>query len=167
MSDIVPIDQKIDALELAMLSCPDALIDMPLVHRFVPGAYVREIFIPAGTLTTSKIHKTEHVYIVLTGKVSVFIDGVGVQHITAPYVGVTKPGTRRVLYIHEDCRWITFHPTPDNETDLEVLENRLIERRELPDGSTANEHYKRLLAEQDELHLLAALEPQEDYGGAP
>lgn len=149
---------KIDALELAMLNVPASLVDMPLVHRFVPGAYVREIHMKAGTLLTSKTHKTEHLYVVLTGRVSVFVPEVGVQHITAPYIGVTKPGTRRVLYIHEDCRWVTFHPTPDNETDLEVLEDRLIERRELPDGKTVFEYY------QEQLKQLPV---QEDYIGAP
>lgn len=152
------VDQKIDALELAMLEHPAALVDMPLVHRFVPGMYAREIFMKAGTLLTSKTHKTEHLYVVLTGRVSVYIDGVGVEHITAPHVGITKPGTRRVLYIHEDCRWVTFHPTPDNETDLTVLEDRLIERRELPNGKTVFDYWQEQLKQ---------LPPQEDYIGAP
>ena len=31
--------------------------------------------------------------------------------LTAWHHGITYPGTRRVLFIHEDCRWTTFHPT--------------------------------------------------------
>lgn len=159
MSDLVLLSDnqaRIDALEQAMLAIPTALVDLPLKHHFAPGAYVREIFMKAGTLLTSKIHKTEHMYVVLTGKVSVFIDGVGVQHIEAPYIGRTLPGTRRILYIHEDCRWITFHPT--EETDLTVIETNLIEPRELPDGLTAYQHYAT---------LLSAATPQLDYTGAP
>jgi hypothetical protein len=66
---------------------------------------------PAGTLLTSKIHKTEHPFIVSKGKLNVFLNG-EMQYIEAPYSGVTKPGTRRVIYILEDCIWTTFHPLP-------------------------------------------------------
>ena len=99
-------------------------IETPLQHRFTPGIYCREIFMPKGTFVISKVHKTEHPYVITQGKVSVWIEGVGVQKIEAPHHGVTKPGTRRMIYIHEDCRWATFHAS--NETDVEKLENDLI-----------------------------------------
>lgn len=87
------------------------LVECPLVHRFTKGLYAREVFMPAGTMLTSKIHKTEHQFIVSKGKVNVIIDD-EVQHIEAPFHGFTKPGARRVLYILEDCVWTTFHPLP-------------------------------------------------------
>jgi hypothetical protein len=101
----------IDALEVAMLSSPDFIpIDLPLEHRFTPGLYIRTIFMPAGTLLTSKIHKTEHPFCVTKGVVDVFDDDNGPVRITAPHMGVTKPGTRRVLRIIEDTVWTTYHP---------------------------------------------------------
>ena len=54
-------DEKIDELEAVMLE-NFPIIDCPLVHRFTEGLYVREIFMPAGSLITSKIHKTQHQY---------------------------------------------------------------------------------------------------------
>ncbi len=169
-----PAHLGLDALEVAMLAGGlGEVVDMPLVHRFTPGLYAREIFMRAGTLATSKIHTTEHPYVVISGRASVFIPGEGVVvHIEAPHVGITKPGTRRLLYMHEDTRWITFHPlsaeereaqkrgAPDEEL-LTMLEARIIERRELSDGSTINDHYRELLGH------LAALPGQDDYGGAP
>lgn len=155
----VDIHQRLDSLELAMLQGGEA-VDLPLVHRFTPGLYAREIFMPAGTLLTSKIHKTEHPYVVLSGRVSVYIPDKGVEHIEAPYVGVTEPLTRRVLYIHEDCRWVTFHPNPEDET-VEEIEERIIERRELPSGETTHELYL------DALDAMGLLTGQADYGGAP
>lgn len=137
--------RKLDRLELGMLTQAPA-VDLPLVHRFTPGLYVREIFMPAGTLCTSKIHKTEHPFVITKGRVSVYIPGVGVEHFQAPHFGITKPGTRRVLYIHEDCTWITFHPNPTDDEDLTVMEERLIERRELPSGQTAYELYQTALS---------------------
>lgn len=99
-------------------------VECPVKHTFTPGMYGREIFMPKGTLISSKIHKTEHQYVVVSGEVSVWIEGIGIERIKAPYFGVTKPGTRRALFIHEDCVWKTFHPTV--ETDLEKVEAELI-----------------------------------------
>lgn len=149
----------IDALELAMLAQPKLLGELPVEHTFTDGLYARRIFMPAGSFLTSKIHKTEHPYVIMSGRVSVFVPGVGVQHLKAPHFGITKPGTRRVLYIHEDTVWITFHVNPDNET-VEEIENRIIERRELSDGRTINEHYMELLEGNN-------LPEQLDYQGAP
>jgi hypothetical protein len=99
----------IDEAEAILVQLPK--VECPLKHSFTPGLYIREIFMPAGTLLTSKIHKTEHPFIVSKGKLNVFLDG-EMQYIEAPYMGVTKPGTRRVIYILEDCIWTTFHPLP-------------------------------------------------------
>jgi hypothetical protein len=137
--------EQFDSLEKRMLSEFPA-VDLPLIHRFTPGLYVREIFMPAGTLCTSKIHKTEHPYVVLTGKALVLIPGQGVELIEAGKVGITQPGTRRLLAILEDCRWLTFHPIEEEEQgDLQMIEDRIIERRELADGQTIFEHYQELL----------------------
>ena len=99
----------------------DAL--MPLNHTFMDKQYMREIFMPAGTLLTSKIHKVEHPFFVMTGKCSVRTEE-GWEYIEAPYVGVTKAGTKRILYIHEDCNWVTVHPT--DQKDLKAIENEII-----------------------------------------
>lgn len=96
-----------------------------LTHRFTPGLYIREIFMPAGSMLTSKIHKTEHPYVISSGVVSVWSENDGFQKITGPYTGITKPGTRRLLYIHEDTTWTTFHPT--NKTDVAMIEADIIE----------------------------------------
>lgn len=150
-------DQRIDELETSLLDSGLPVVDLPLVHRFTPGLYAREIFMPAGTLLTSKIHKTEHPYVVISGRVSVYIPGEGVVHLEAGHVGITKPNTRRVLYIHEDCRWITFHPiAPEEAGDVNMIEARIIERRELADGSTANDRYRALLEEAVSAGLLPA-----------
>jgi hypothetical protein len=95
----------------------------PLKHIFVDGAYVREIFMPKGMLITSKIHKILHPYFVMKGKCSVLTED-GPVLIHAPFYGVTKPGTKRLLFIHEDTTWVTVHVT--RETDLEAIEEQII-----------------------------------------
>ena len=122
-------DYRVDELEAAMVENLE-LIDCPLSHVFTNGLYTREIFMPAGSLVTSKIHKTEHPYVVSKGKLLVCIDKGEWVEIEAPHMGVTKPGTRRILYILEDTVWTTFHPNPDNVTDLEEIEDLLIEEHD-------------------------------------
>lgn len=95
----------------------------PLKHTFVDGAYVREIFMPKGTLITSKIHKICHPYFIMKGDCSVLTEE-GVVRIKAPHQGITQAGTKRLIYVHEDCVWITVHVT--KETDLEKIEEEII-----------------------------------------
>ena len=119
--------KKVDAMQYAMEQMPQT--ECPITNRFTPGLYIRECFVPKGTLIVSKIHKTEHPYIISKGDISVWIEGVGAVRLKAPHTGVTKPGTRRVLFAHEDTIWTTFHPS--DETDLEKLEALLIEPRDV------------------------------------
>jgi hypothetical protein len=102
---------------------PEYLAVCPLTHTFVDGLYVRQIFMPKGMLFVTKIHKKNHPYFVLQGDVSVLTEE-GIKHIKAPYSGVTKIGTKRIIYTHADTIWITVHKT--DETDLEKIENEVI-----------------------------------------
>ena len=102
-------DELVDKLEAIIMEFPDELIEAPLLHLFTDGMYIREIYMPAGSLWTSKIHKTEHPFVVSLGEVAVSIDASEWENIKAPYTGITSPGTRRILYIIKDCIWTTFH----------------------------------------------------------
>ena len=139
-------DSQIDELELAMVENLE-LIDCPLVHRFTDGMYIREIFMPKGSLITSKIHLTEHPFTISKGSALVCIDGNDWQLFEAPYTGVTKTGTRRVLYITEDCVWTTYHLNSDNQQDVNKIEERIIEKHtnELLDYNKINELKNQLL----------------------
>lgn len=122
MTEEVKSISRLDQVEAMMMELPK--VDCPLEHRFTPGLYSRTIFMPAGSLATSRIHKTEHQYIVSAGTVMVKINEDEWETISAPYIGTTKPGTRRLLFILEDCLWTTFHPVgivPEDESEYEVL----------------------------------------------
>ncbi len=122
------ISRKVDQLEAKMKAMPPA--DCPTNHVFTKGLYTRTIFMPAGTLIVSKIHKTQHTFFVLQGTALVWTEKAGVVEIAAPFVGVTEPGTRRVLYIKEDSVWATAHANPDDE-NLEQIEARIIEPHDI------------------------------------
>ena len=73
MNDIAEKDAVRDTILLVedmILKAPGAMKGdcFPLKHKFVDGAYVREIFMPKGAFVVSKIHKFKHPYFILKGK---------------------------------------------------------------------------------------------------
>jgi hypothetical protein len=121
-----PAQAKVESLIDMMKGLP-TVIEMPLVHRFTPGMYIREIHMPKGALVVSRIHRTEHPYVISKGRVVVWVENVGMVRLQAPYTGITQPGTRRVLYILEDCIWTTFHATDKTNPD-EIVNDVTYER---------------------------------------
>ncbi len=125
------LNQRIDELEKAMVdNFPVA--EGELTHRFFNGFYIREFFMKAGQLWTSKIHKTRHPFVIQDGVVSVWINGIETMIIATKensYEGITEVGTRRVLYCHTDVRWFTFHLINDGES-VEQIEERIIEKHD-------------------------------------
>lgn len=104
----------------------------PVVHKFGDGLYIRQMTAPAGMVNVSKLHKTTHPFFILTGSFTVATPDGPVKYI-APAWGITKAGTKRGVYFHEDTTWITVHAT--EETDLGKIEDEVIARTydELPD----------------------------------
>jgi len=140
-----PLKAMIDKMlefESVLGSMPGAKFDddaCPLKHTFTDGLYIREMRAPKGMLNVSKLHKTTHPYFILKGEFSVLTEN-GMKRIKAPYTGITKAGTKRIVYFHEDTTWITVHPNPNNETDLEKIEDELIAKNyeELPENIREN-----------------------------
>lgn len=97
--------------------------EMPLRHYFTDGAYARELTMPTGVIVVGKIHKHAHLNFITKGKVAVLTE-FGEEVYTAPHTFVSKPGTKRVVYILEETVWTTVHVTP--ETDLEKIEDYVI-----------------------------------------
>jgi len=117
-----PDQQMIDDLEARLIQFPQ--VDLKVVHRFTPGLYIRETHAPAGMIFTSKIHLKEHPFVIAKGVCHVWMDGSGWVRQVAPFVGITKPLTRRVVFTEEDTVCITFHPT--TKTTLEEVEAEII-----------------------------------------
>ena len=95
----------------------------PVVHTFTDGQYIREIFNPAGEIIVTGIHSIQHPFFLLVGEMSI-ISKEGESKIKAPYYGITEVGTKRIIYAHTDCLFVTVHVT--NETDLEKIEEEVI-----------------------------------------
>ncbi len=94
-------------------------------HHFADGMYCRTIKTPADVTVVGKVHKREHLYVVVSGTVRVTQgDGEPVE-VTGPCVVVGKPGTKRAVYSVTDSVRLTVHRT--DQTDLAEIEAELLE----------------------------------------
>lgn len=122
---------KIVMLEDAMKRVPCAL-DMDafnvgkINHHFGTGIYGRELFIPAGNIVVSKIHKGKTFNVIAKGKISVICPTNGFNTYEGPYCFVSDELTKRVVIAHEDTLWITSHGT--NATNLDEVESEIISK---------------------------------------
>ena len=112
----------------------------PVKHSFADGCYIREIFNPAGELLVTKIHKKEHPFFLMKGKMSILTED-GVKHVQAPHHGITKPGTKRIIYTHTDCVFVTVHAT--DKTDVAEIEKEVI-ANDFNDPAISLEEFKQL-----------------------
>jgi quercetin dioxygenase-like cupin family protein len=87
--------------------------------------YVRQLFLPKGTRLVGKMHAQENFFLLLSGDMTIWSTE-GRKRVGAGFMAVTKPGDKRVGYAHEDSVCLNFHPNPDDETDLILLEQRYI-----------------------------------------
>ncbi len=96
----------------------------PVQHHLAPGAYGREMTLPAGLVVVGKIHKHAHINVISKGRVQVFTEQDGVLELAAPCTFVSSPGTKRVVHVLEETVWTTVHVT--DKTDLAEIEREVI-----------------------------------------
>jgi len=120
----------------------------PVKHSFAGGCYIREIYNPANELIITKIHKKEHPFFLMKGEMSILTED-GIQHIKAPYQGITKVGTKRAIYTHEECIFITVHAT--DKTSIEDVEEEVVctKYEDLPEGCDALDILKKINLKQE------------------
>ena len=120
MNDVVTQD-SIYQLQEIMKDFPKA--DVVTRHHFSDGMYAREMVMPPGSIVVGALHKTKHLFTVVSGECEVS-STTERETITAPYLGETIPGTKRVIYSETGCTWIAFYPT--HLTDIDELEAAII-----------------------------------------
>lgn len=114
---------NVEHIEAAMLQ--EAQVDCPVMHRFGPGIYIREVFMPAGTLAIGHKQTTVHLNVFIKGRVTVINEDGSTTDLVAPMTFVGQPG-RKIGYVHEDVLWQNVYAT--SETNVEALEATFIEK---------------------------------------
>jgi hypothetical protein len=124
------VDDRILQMEAAMLALPQP--DMPLHEEVTPGLYRRERHVPANIFFTSETHKADHFFEHVLGSMLIWTKESGWQKMDAPFRGVTKAGTKRIVFTLDYVVFVTYHPNPDNLTDTKELHNMIFEKYENP-----------------------------------
>lgn len=114
--------ESIESLEQSMAGMPQ--LEIETKHYFAHGTYTREVFLPAGTVLTGKIHRHSCINIISTGKILVATDE-GEYEIEAPHTFVSGPNVKKAGYVLENTVWINVHPW-QGEPDLAKIEQELI-----------------------------------------
>lgn len=118
----IPSREQIEALQVEVLKLPQA--EPITTHRFADGMYCREVFRKEGTLVVGKVHKKEHLFMLIQGVMTLWTEQ-GMKTVEAPFIWVSSPGTKRVTYAHSDCIAVTVHQV--SSRDLEKIEAELVE----------------------------------------
>ena len=119
--------EKITQFEQAVVQHPSKIEDVdevnPLRHSFADGQYIRQMSNPAGVFIVTKIHNKNHPFFLMEGEMTIFSED-GLERIFAPYQGITKAGTKRAMYTHTECIFITVHAT--DKLNIDDVEDEVI-----------------------------------------
>jgi len=78
-----------------------------------------------GSAVIGKIHKSPHIWFLLSGSLSVATE-TSSEDYEAPCYVEAPAGSKRVIFAHEDSVWVNVYPNPTNIKDLEKLEETII-----------------------------------------
>lgn len=118
-----PTPEAIEAFARELAQRPQ--VDLPPRHFFAKGMYGRWLEIPAGVEAVGKVHRHEHLVMLMTGTAAINTDR-GMELITGPHVWTSQPGAQRALKAVTDCVFFTCHLNPSDTTDLAALEAEII-----------------------------------------
>jgi hypothetical protein len=110
-----------DLIAEKMMEFPQATV--PVNHYFSPGVYVREVKMPKGSLIMGHHHLHTHLNSVITGSFLFCGDDGSTSRVDAPKVFVAPPGLK-ILYILEDCIFQNIYANPEDEQDIDKLEDK-------------------------------------------
>jgi quercetin dioxygenase-like cupin family protein len=87
-----------------------------VIHHWATGLYSKEMRIPAGAMLGKHVHDFDHFSFLLSGSVSVSVDGEASVH-TAPALLVIEAGKEHVIRALTDTVWHCTHATTETDPD--------------------------------------------------
>ena len=115
----LPKREQIASFIADLLAAATDHIEFEVKHSFAPGLYIREMFIPKGSVIVGRVHREECVNICPMGDIDI-VSEAGDMRVVAPFTAVSAPGTQKLGFAHEDTIWVNVFRT--DETDIERLE---------------------------------------------
>lgn len=126
-------EEKVEKIGIQMLAMEQ--VDCPVIHRFGPGIYIREMQLAANSFIIGHVHKQEHLNVLLKGSCTLLKGDGTVVECKAPMI-FTAPAGRKVARVHEDMVWLNIYST--NEKDVEKLEEMFLDKGASPWDNAEN-----------------------------
>ena len=94
-------------------------------HTFADGIYVRQMTIAKDEMIIGAIHKHLHVWILLSGHITVLTNG-ELKEYKAPCTVLSEPGVKRIIYGNEESIFTNVHKNPTNTEDIKEFEKQIV-----------------------------------------
>ena len=94
-------------------------------HTFADGIYVRQMTIAKDEMIIGAIHKHLHVWILLSGCITVLTNG-ELKEYKAPCTVLSEPGVKRIIFGNEESIFTNVHKNPTNTEDIKELEKQIV-----------------------------------------
>lgn len=117
------IDDFAQAIEIAKQNGELQTTETPLTHYHTEELYGRRIVVPSGAVFTTRVHKSDHISIMLRGHITIVDQDGNKVDVVAPDAFVTRKGTHRIVYVHDEVEFMTVHAC--TEQDDEKVEDLL------------------------------------------
>lgn len=112
----------VETFKQELMKLPQVPLDT--LHFFADGMYCRVLLLRAGTALVGAVHRKEHFFMVMRGRL-VVNSGEGPVVLDAPRILTCQPGTQRAGYALTDVMCLTVHRT--DKTDLAEAEADIAE----------------------------------------
>lgn len=99
-------------------------VELEYEHLHAPGVYGRIMKAPAGTVVVGKAHRTDHLCVLLKGRLLVTDENGSVVERAAPAAFVSPAGHKKAALVLEDLEFMNVHPA--STTDLAQIEAEVI-----------------------------------------
>jgi len=94
-------------------------------HTFADGIYVRQMTIAKDEIVIGAIHKHLHVWVLLSGHITVLTED-NIEEYKAPHTVLSTPGVKRIIYGNEESIFTNIHKNPSNTEDIKELEKQIV-----------------------------------------
>lgn len=110
--------------EQALLDRIEEQFTPDLQQFFGNGVYMRQVFLPAGSMAAGRIHKRPCWNVLLLGEIEVATED-GVRLMVAPSVFESPAGIKRAVRAISDTIWLTVHAYDGEERDGDTMADLL------------------------------------------
>ncbi len=110
---------ELAAIENHMMTLPQQK-GLKVTELMIKGVYVRNLFIPAGTILTGMIHKKNCINILASGVILVWTENEGEKAVKGFTMFESKAGSKRIGKTYTDVNWVNVFAV-DDDADMETI----------------------------------------------